>query len=52
MNCKHFVQNECVKGNGTRYEKEGTLGTCPEARSQQILMWSPLGTNSNLYDLI
>lgn len=52
MNCEHFVENECIKGNGACYEKEGTLGTCPEARSQQILMLSPVGTNSSLYSLI
>lgn len=41
MNCEYFVENQYVKRNGACYEKEDTLETCPEARSQQILMLSP-----------
>lgn len=50
MNCEHFVENEYIKGNGACYEKEATLGTCPEDRSQKML--SPVGTNLSLYGLI
>lgn len=42
MNCVLWEIN-VWKGNGARYEKEGTLGTCPEAISQQILLLSPAG---------
>lgn len=34
MNCECFVGNKSLKRNGACYEKEGTLGTCPEAISQ------------------
>lgn len=46
------MENWSIKGNSTHYEKKGTLGTCLEAISEQIFMFSPVGTNSSLYGQI